>query len=221
MASVVPKRALPQSAVREACDAIGRGVVAGAYAVEGKLPHETELSQQLGSSRTVIREMTRLLTAKGMLRPVRHFGTAIRHHQHWNLLDPDVAFWHEADSPTLGFLLEELGALMQAMLPLAASHAARRFAAGEIDVPSTLPLDCTPDDGDPASLRYAGVVVMALESAGSQVYLNVRDLGLHFARLGPSDGFRDDLYARLQAAVVEGRADDARSCAEFLLSQPT
>lgn len=220
LSSVQPMRALPESAVREACDVIGRGIVAGTFLVEGKLPHETELSEQLGSSRTVIREMTRLLTAKGMLRPVRHFGTAVRHHQHWNLLDPDVALWHEADSPTLGFLLEELGALMQAMLPLAASHAARRFAAGTVEAPVKMPMDCTLDAGDPASLRYAGVVVMALECAGSQVYQNVRDLGLHFARLGPSDGFRDELYARLQAAVVEGRADDARSCAEFLLSQP-
>ena len=68
--------------------------MAGTYSVDGKLPHESVLGEQLGCSRTVIREMSRLLTAKGMVNPVRHFGTAVRHHQHWNLLDPDVALLH-------------------------------------------------------------------------------------------------------------------------------
>ena len=125
MITIEPLRALPKSAVRDACDFVGRNIVAGTYSIEGKLPHESELGEHLGCSRTVIREMTRLLTAKGMVNPVRHFGTAVRHHQHWNLLDPDVALWHELDSPTIEFIREELKALMAAVLPLAAGSAAR------------------------------------------------------------------------------------------------
>lgn len=206
MTAIEPIRALPQSAVRDACDFLGRNIVAGTYSLEGKLPHETELSDVLGSSRTVIRETTRLLTAKGMVNPVRHYGTAVRHHEHWNILDPDVAFWHEPDSPTIDFIRKELRAFMAAVLPLAATNAAQNFAE-------------TPDESantDPKSPE--AVMVMIFEAAGSRVYQNARDLALHFARLREADSFKDSLYEKLDQAVITGRANDARSCAEFLLT---
>lgn len=206
MTTIEPIRALPQSAVRDACDFLGRNIVAGTYSLEGKLPHETELSDVLGSSRTVIRETTRLLTAKGMVNPVRHYGTAVRHHEHWNILDPDVAFWHEPDSPTIDFIRKELRAFMAAVLPLAATNAAQNFAE-------------TPDasaNTDPKSPE--AVMVMIFEAAGSRVYQNARDLALHFARLREADSFKDSLYDKLDQAVITGRANDARSCAEFLLT---
>ena len=207
MTTTEPIRSLPQSAVRDACDFIGRNIVSGAYTLEGKLPHESELGEQLGSSRTVIRETTRLLTAKGMVNPVRHFGTAVRFHKHWNVLDPDIAFWHEIDSPTIDFMREELKAFMAAVLPLAAANAARATAAAE------------PDEETASSLRSPeAVMTMIFETAGARVYENARDLGLHFARLQEPDAFKESLFQKLETAVSEGRADDAKSCAEFLLT---
>lgn len=206
MTAIEPIRALPQSAVRDACDFLGRNIVAGTYSVAGKLPHESELGELLGSSRTVIRETTRLLTAKGMVNPVRHFGTAVRHHQHWNILDPDVALWHEPDSPTIDFMRNELRAFMAAVLPLAATNAAQNFADGQEEKAS----------GEPKTPE--AVMVMIFEAAGARVYQNARDLALHFARLREADNFRDSLYEKLDQAVTTGRPNDARSCAEFLLT---
>lgn len=206
MTSIEPLRALPQSAVRDACDFVGRNLVAGTYSVDGKLPHESVLGEQLGCSRTVIREMSRLLTAKGMVNPVRHFGTAVRHHQHWNLLDPDVALWHELDSPTIEFMREELRALMAAVLPLAASSAARVRA------------DRPAEEGSSSPVSPEAIMVMIFDTAGSRVYQNARDLGLHFARLQEPDAFKDSLYEKLKEAVTQGRSEEAKSCAEFLLN---
>lgn len=206
MTAIQPIRALPQSAVRDACDFLGRNIVAGTYSIDGKLPHETELGEVLGSSRTVIRETTRLLTAKGMVNPVRHFGTAVRHHQHWNILDPDVALWHEPDSPTIDFMRTELRAFMAAVLPLAATNAAQNFA------------DAPKEKADAESATPEAVMVMIFETAGARVYQNARDLALHFARLREADSFKDALYEKLAQAVTTGRPNDARSCAEFLLT---
>ena len=206
MITIEPLRSLPKSAVRDACDFVGRNIVAGTYSIEGKLPHESELGERLGCSRTVIREMTRLLTAKGMVNPVRHLGTAVRHHQHWNLLDPDVALWHELDSPTIDFIREELKALMAAVLPLAAGSAAR----AQRENPSA---ECDTNRYSPEA-----IMVMIFDAAGARVYQNARDLGLHFARLQEPNTFKDSLYEKLRDAVCEGRADEAKSCAEFLLA---
>jgi DNA-binding FadR family transcriptional regulator len=210
--SIEPLRALPKSAVRDACDFVGRNIVAGTYSIDGKLPHETELGGQLGCSRTVIRETTRLLTAKGMVNPVRHFGTAVRHHQNWNLLDPDVAFWHEPGSPTIEFIREELKALMAAVLPMAAGGAARAFA----EVQAVAEDEAEDEAASPSTPET--IIVMIFDTAGARVFQNARDLGLHFARLREPDSFKDSLYQKLEAAVREGRPDEAKSCAEFLLS---
>jgi hypothetical protein len=141
-----------------------------------------------------------------MVNPVRHFGTAVRHHQHWNILDPDVALWHEPDSPTIDFMRNELQAFMAAVLPLAATNAAQNFSDGQEYKAS----------GEPKTPE--AVMVMIFEAAGARVYQNARDLALHFARLREADNFRDSLYEKLDQAVTTGRPNDARSCAEFLLS---
>lgn len=218
MTSIEPLRALPKSAVRDACDFVGRNIVAGTYSIDGKLPHETELGDLLGCSRTVIRETTRLLTAKGMVNPVRHFGTAVRHHQHWNLLDPDVAFWHEPDSPTIEFIREELKALMAAVLPMAAGGAARAFAEGKARGQAEAEAQAEAEDETANPSTPETIMVMIFDTAGARVFQNARDLGLHFARLQEPDSFKDSLYQKLEAAVREGRPDEAKSCAEFLLS---
>ena len=170
-------------------------------------PHESVLGEQLGCSRTVIREMSRLLTAKGMVNPVRHFGTAVRHHQHWNLLDPDVALWHELDSPTIEFMREELRALMGSGI-----------AAGREQCGAGSGQDRPAEEGSSSPVSPEAIMVMIFDTAGSRVYQNARDLGLHFARLQEPDAFKDSLYEKLKEAVTQGRSEEAKSCAEFLLN---
>ena len=72
---------------------IGRRIVTGELAPGEILPEQGELSRLLSVSRTVVREATRVLTAKGLVdsRPKR--GTVVLPRSSWRILDPDVLTW--------------------------------------------------------------------------------------------------------------------------------
>src|SRR5437762_12247379 len=72
---------------------IGRRIVRGELATGEILPEQTELSRQLGVSRTVVREATKVLAAKGLVESRSKRGTVILPKSAWRLLDPDVLAW--------------------------------------------------------------------------------------------------------------------------------
>lgn len=73
-------------------DAIGRSIVSGYYE-DIRFPTEAELSEQYGVSRSVIREVVKMLTAKGLLCARPRQGTMTRSKASWNLFDRDVLRW--------------------------------------------------------------------------------------------------------------------------------
>lgn len=74
-------------------EAIARWIVAGKVPVGGIIPSETEIVEELGVSRTVVREAVRTLVAKGMLRTRRRLGTEVTPIDSWSLLDRSVVAW--------------------------------------------------------------------------------------------------------------------------------
>ena len=62
----------------EAVEAIAKWLMIGRYRVGTILPNETEIGDELGISRTVVREAVRTLVAKGMLQVRRKTGTIVR-----------------------------------------------------------------------------------------------------------------------------------------------
>ncbi len=72
---------------------IGRRIVRGDLAAGEILPEQGELSRMLGVSRTVIREATKVLAAKGLVESRSKRGTMILPRSAWRLLDPDVLAW--------------------------------------------------------------------------------------------------------------------------------
>ena len=72
---------------------IGRRIVRGDLAAGEILPEQGELSRMLGVSRTVIREATKVLAAKGLVESRSKRGTVILPRSEWRLLDPDVLAW--------------------------------------------------------------------------------------------------------------------------------
>ncbi len=72
---------------------IGRRIVRGELASGEILPEQGELSRQLGVSRTVVREATKVLAAKGLVESRSKRGTVILPRSEWRLLDPDVLAW--------------------------------------------------------------------------------------------------------------------------------
>jgi GntR family transcriptional regulator, galactonate operon transcriptional repressor len=110
---------------------MGQRIVSGALQPGEVLPDQTELSRQFGVSRTVIREATKVLSAKGMVdsRPKR--GTMILPREHWHLLDPDVLAWQETYLPGVDFATDIMD-VREVMEPGAAKLAATRTTAADL-----------------------------------------------------------------------------------------
>lgn len=100
-------------------------IVSGRVQPGDTLPPEAVLSQQLGVSRTVVRESMKRLQEKGMVTVAQGRGTHVNPMASWNLLDPLVLTSLIGHDDALG-ILDELsvvrGALESAMAGAVASH---------------------------------------------------------------------------------------------------
>lgn len=82
-----------QYLTRELVETIGGKIVRGDTPAGGGLPIEAELAKQYETSRTVVREAIKMLTAKGLVGSRPRRGTYVEPEQKWNILDPDVLRW--------------------------------------------------------------------------------------------------------------------------------
>ena len=94
-------------------------------------PNEAEICQQLGVSRTVVREAVKVLADKGLVDVRPRSGTRARPRTEWNLLDPDILAWQAQLCPDPRFL-RDLGEVRLAIEPVASGFAALRATAEEI-----------------------------------------------------------------------------------------
>jgi DNA-binding FadR family transcriptional regulator len=119
---------------QHAVDHLGRWIAGGRFGPDAAMPTELELGEDLGVSRTVVREAMRTLVAKGMVEVRRRHGTRVRPLRDWNLFDPQVLAWRLERGLTPDFV-EDLVAFRLGFEPLAASLAARNpdFPAGTLD----------------------------------------------------------------------------------------
>jgi GntR family transcriptional regulator, galactonate operon transcriptional repressor len=95
-------------------------------------PKEADLSQQLGVSRTVLRESMKVLVDKGMIEMKPRAGTRSRPRACWRQLDPDILTWQAETHPSPEFL-RNLSEVRLAIEPTAAGFAAVRATAGELE----------------------------------------------------------------------------------------
>jgi len=72
---------------------LGTQIVSGHFRPEQRLPPEAQLCEEYDVSRPVLREATRVLVAKGLVRSKPKVGTVVRPRQEWHLFDPDVLHW--------------------------------------------------------------------------------------------------------------------------------
>lgn len=106
----------------EVIEILGRRILSGELA-DGETLDVPGLEQELGVSRSVLREALRVLKAKGLVdaRPKR--GTFVQARTEWRLLDPDVVRWQfegRDDSQFLDDLAEVRGIIEPASARLAA-----------------------------------------------------------------------------------------------------
>ena len=112
-------------------DHLGSAIVAGQYPVDGSLPPEQSLCNELGVSRTVIREAVKSLVAKGLLSTGPKVGTKVLASDRWNWFDPDVITWQSQIGLTADFL-RDLQETRRIVEPAAIRLAAQRATAEDI-----------------------------------------------------------------------------------------
>ncbi len=112
-------------------DYLGSAIVAGRFGAGGTMPPEPMLCEELGVSRTVIRESVKSLVAKGLIQTGPKVGTRVRPDSQWNWFDPDVIGWQAKAGLTPEFIrdLQDLRLIME---PAAIRLAAQRATADDI-----------------------------------------------------------------------------------------
>jgi DNA-binding FadR family transcriptional regulator len=112
-------------------DHLGEAIVAGRYAIGDALPPEPLLCEELGVSRTVIREAVKSLIAKGLVTTGPKVGTKVLPSDRWNWFDPDVIMWQSQAGLTAEFL-RDLQEMRRIVEPAAIRLAAERATAEDI-----------------------------------------------------------------------------------------
>lgn len=102
---------------------LGRLIVSGRLKPEDKLPAEAQLCEDYDVSRTVLREATRVLVAKGLVYSRPRVGSVVRARRDWHLLDPDVLHWLMQSSPPNEFF-DKLSSVRCIIEPASAALAA-------------------------------------------------------------------------------------------------
>ncbi len=112
-------------------DHLGEAIVAGRYVAGGSIPPEPVLCEELGVSRTVIREAVKSLVAKGLLTTGPKVGTRVQAEEQWNWFDADVIVWQTKAGLSVDFL-QDLQDLRRVVEPAAVRLAASRATAQDI-----------------------------------------------------------------------------------------
>ncbi|HVE53884.1 MAG TPA: FadR/GntR family transcriptional regulator [Ramlibacter sp.] len=138
-------------------DLLGAAIVGGRYAVGASMPPEPLLGEELGVSRTVVREAVKSLVAKGLVTTGPKVGTKVLAPEYWNWFDPDVIVWQSKAGLTRGFL-RDLQELRRVIEPAAVRIAAER---------------ATPADIAEIEIAFAGMK-KAVEQGGDYVAYDLR-----------------------------------------------
>ena len=113
-------------------DHLGEAIVAGRYQPGASIPPEPLLCEELGVSRTVVREAVKSLIAKGLVSSGPKVGTRVLSADQWNWFDPDVILWQSKSGLTAEFL-RDLQDLRRVVEPAAVRMAAERATPGDIE----------------------------------------------------------------------------------------
>ncbi|MEY4748683.1 MAG: hypothetical protein RIQ60_897 [Pseudomonadota bacterium] len=111
---------------------LGEAIVSGRYPPGTSLPNEATLCDELGVSRTVVREAVKSLVAKSMLVTGPKVGTRVMPAEQWNWFDPDVVAWQTRVGLSREFL-RDLQELRRIVEPAGVRLAATRATPADIE----------------------------------------------------------------------------------------
>lgn len=113
-------------------DWLGAWIASGAVLPGQTLKVESALCDELGVSRTVIREAIKTLVAKGMLDVGPKVGTRVLPVRNWNLFDPQVVGWLAENGLPENFVMDLLD-LRRTIEPVAVRWACERATPEQIE----------------------------------------------------------------------------------------
>ncbi|MFI5640909.1 FadR/GntR family transcriptional regulator [Streptomyces goshikiensis] len=162
-------------------DTLGLAITAGEDP-PGTVLRTDEIAARFGASRTVVREVVRVLESMQLVESRRRVGVTVRPAEQWNVYDPQVIRWRLA-GPDRPRQLRSLTVLRSAIEPVAAGLAAARASAEQC-----------------AELTGAALG-MVRTSRGHQLEAYLRhDIDFHRVVLNASG---NEMFARLGDVVAE------------------
>ncbi|MCV0428743.1 MAG: FCD domain-containing protein [Roseibium sp.] len=219
---------LPTGAVKDTVEHLGQRIARGHYKMGAILPKEDEFVDALGVSRTVVREAIKVLCGKGLVRTARRYGSRVCHFDDWNLLDPDVIRWHDADSPLTARIYSEATDLRLIFEPEAAALAALNANSEQRNTILAAAQSLQPEDDDSGLIGadYAFHATI-LQASGNLMLAQLQNLiyaVLIFSYSAGRKGAPDELVSRnnhidVAEAIVAGDADLARNLMRDMLMQ--
>lgn len=125
--SPLPGKRLPAQVIQ----VLGRRVVEGTYPEGEALPNEAMLCEELGVSRTALREGLKVLGAKGLLVARPRIGTRVLPRSQWQMLDADVLAWR-CELPPDDVFISQLAEMREIIEPAAAALAAKNRSDADL-----------------------------------------------------------------------------------------
>lgn len=161
-------------------EVIGQRILGGDYP-PGSAIHPGLIEEELGVSKTVVREALRVLAAKGLIGSRQKRGTFVRQRADWNLLDSDLLRW-QAGTVVDDTFLDNLAEVRAIVEPAGARLAALRR-----------------EESDLAALAEA---LQRMSAAGSDAHAVVEaDLAFHRALLAAA---HNELLTRMEVVIEAG-----------------
>ena len=155
---------------------LGRAIVLGAFSKDG-FPTEAELCVQYGVSRTIVREVVKMLSSKGLLVSRQRQGTRVMPMELWNLLDPDVLAWLMARPYSKSIFLE-FSQMRLAIEPTAAALAAELMDQASISAirKALDDMETYADEMDEALAADIDFHVAILKASGNPFFWRLKPL---------------------------------------------
>lgn len=127
------KTATGNNRTQQLLNDIGLAIVKGEYAPDKPFPTESDLCDHYGVSRSIVREVVKMLSSMGMLASKARKGTWVLDAHERNVLDPQVLKWMLSTDASLE-LLTEFVEIRREIEPAAAALAAEEANEEDIEV---------------------------------------------------------------------------------------
>jgi DNA-binding FadR family transcriptional regulator len=205
---------------------LGMEILDGTHPAGANMPNEADLLARFQISRTVLREVLKTLSAKGMIASKTRVGTRVTDPVNWNFFDADVLGWKVALGLDDAFR-RDMAEIRRSIEPRAAALAAERHRDADIDrIRAAFAAMAAPDSDAAAFARADLDFHLAIGAAsGNPLMRSIASvieaaLVASFSPVAPRN--QPDLHARIVAAherilrAIERR--DASDAADAMLA---